>query len=219
MTARERIKDTHVIEFNRDAEVQMEGEKRVNMLYRQIESGMMTRNEARSIMNMPRITDEEDGGDSYYHPANWIVAGEEPDVDDPTGMDPSTGQDPAEDPAPEPQEAKATNLLRAMIVTSVTDAIKIERDRVVQRAGMQADKFLTAVDEFYATWTDNTVPALADSASRLCVISHAEESKRLLNDVHSVSTTGSLKSNVRDVVGSWDSRASILIENLMKAVQ
>lgn len=219
MTPKERIKDTHVIEFNRDAEVQMEGEKRVNMLYRQIESGMMTRNEARSLMNMPRIADEEQGGDDFYHPANWMVAGEEPDADEPTGIDPVTEPDDTEEVPPEPQEAKATTLLRAMIVTSVTDAIKIERDRVVQRAGMQADKFLTAVDEFYTTWTDNTVPALSDSASRLCVISHAEESKRLLNDAHSVSTTSSLKSNVKDVVASWDSRASMLIENLMKAVQ
>lgn len=219
MTPKERIKDTHVIEFNRDAEVQMEGEKRVNMLYRQIESGMMTRNEARNIMNMPRITDEEQGGDDYYHPANWMVAGEEPDTDEPTGMDPVAEPGYTEDAPLEPQDTKATTLLRAMIVTSVTDAIKIERDRVVQRAGMQSEKFLAAVDEFYATWTDNTVPALGDSASRLCVISHAEESKRLLNDAYSVSTTTSLKSNVKDVVASWDSRASMLIENLMKAVQ
>ena len=119
----------------------------------------------------------------------------------------------------EKDTSKAENLLRAMIVTSVTDAIKIERDRVVQRAGMQAEKFLSAVDEFYATWTDNTVQALATSEARLCVIGHAEESKRLLNDAHSVSTTDSLKGNVKDVVASWDARAETLIENLMKAVQ
>lgn len=218
MTAKERIKDTHVIEFNRDAEVQMEGEKRVNMLYRQIESGMMTRNEARSIMNMPKITDEEQGGDDFYHPANWMVAGEEPDMDEATGVDPMSEPGHEED-MPEHEDDKATAFLRAMITSSVTEAIKIERTRVVQRAGMQADKFPAAVDEFYHTWTDNTATGMSDSVSRLSVIAHAEASKRMLMDVHAVSTSGSLKANVADVVASWDSRAETLISNLMKAVQ
>jgi hypothetical protein len=219
MTPKERMKETHVIEFNRESEVQMEGEKKVNMLYRQIESGMMTRNEARSLMNMPRITDEEQGGDDYYHPANWMVAGEEPDTDEPTGADPM--MEPADDPEERetPEEAKSSTLLRAMVTASVTEAIKIERTRVVQRAGMQADKFTTAIDEFYATWTDNTAPGLTDSAARVCVISHAEASKKLLFDVHAVSTVGSLKANVQDVVASWDARAENLITELMKAVQ
>jgi HK97 family phage portal protein len=219
MTPKERMKETHVIEFNRESEVQMEGEKKVNMLYRQIESGMMTRNEARSLMNMPRITDEEQGGDDYYHPANWMVAGEEPDTDEPTGADPM--MEPEDDPeeTETPEEAKSSSLLRAMVTASVTEAIKIERTRVVQRAGMQADKFTTAIDEFYATWTDNTAPGLTDSAARVCVISHAEASKKLLFDVHAVSTVGSLKANVQDVVASWDARAENLITELMKAVQ
>ena len=118
-----------------------------------------------------------------------------------------------------PEEAKASRLLRAMVTSSVTEAIKIERTRVVQRAGMQADKFPTAVDEFYATWTDNTAPGMSGSESRLAIISHAEASKKMLLDVHSVSTVGSLKANVSDVVASWDTRAENLITELMKAVQ
>ena len=119
-----------------------------------------------------------------------------------------------------PAEGDTTeNLLRAMVTSSVTEALKIERDRVVQRAGMQAANFMVAVDEFYATWTDRTVSALTNSDARLAIISHAEESKRLLRDAHSCSTTSSLKANVSDVVASWDSRADNLVQNLMKAVQ
>lgn len=223
MTEKERMKDSHVIEFNRESEVQMEGEKKVNMLYRQIECGIMTRNEARSLMNLPKISDDEQGGDDYYHPANWLVAGEEPDTDEPTGADPM--QEPA-DPAKEPMDDsenamadKSKSLLKAMVTSSVTSAIKLESAKMIQRAAMQADKFPAAVTEFYQTWTENTVPALGDSACRVAIISHAETSKKLLMDVHSVSTAGSLKANVTDVVATWDSRAEKLITSLMKAVE
>ena len=70
LTDKERIKDTHCIEFNREAEIQMEFEKKINGIYRQIECGVMTRNEARNLLNMARITDEDDGGDNFYHYAN-----------------------------------------------------------------------------------------------------------------------------------------------------
>ena len=220
MTEKERMKDSHVIEFNRESEVQMEGEKKVNMIYRQIECGMMTRNEARSLMNLPKISDEEQGGDDYYHPANWLVAGEEPDTDEPTEVDPmiNPAEDPAEDPE-EPMTDKSKSFLRAMVTSSVTSAIKLESAKMIQRAGIQADKFPAAVIEFYQTWTENTVPGLTDSACRVAVISHAETSKKLLMDVHSVSTSGSLKANVTDVVATWDSRAEKLISSLMKAVE
>jgi hypothetical protein len=214
LSEKERIKDTHCIEFNREAEIQMEFEKKINGIYRQIECGVMTRNEARNLLNMARITDEEGGGDNFYHPANWIVA-DEPDITE----TPETETEPTEeDPLPETEYA-ASSLLRAMITSSVTEAIKIERTRVVQRAGMQADKFTTAVDDFYATWTENTVPAMTGSSARTLIISHAEASKKMLFDVHAVSTVGSLKANVQDVVASWDKRAENLITELMKGVE
>jgi hypothetical protein len=169
-------------------------------------------------MNLPKISDEEDGGDDFYHPANWLVAGEEVDpmTTDANGNQQDASESESEDPA---EPSPAENLLRAMITSSVTDAIKIEKSRVVSRAGMQSGNFHSAIEEFYATWTDSTVPEMGDSVSRLCIISHAEESKRLLSDVHSVSTSGSLKANVSDVVASWDSRAENLISSLMKAVE
>lgn len=214
MTPRERIKDTHVIEFNRESEVQMEFNTKVTAMATQITNTIMTPNEARRLLNMPSAGPD---GDRFYRQANLMVVG---DDETPEPMEAEPMEEPDEpEQVPEATDAKATAILRAMITSSVTEAIKIERTRVVQRAGMQAEKFPAAVDEFYSTWTDNTAPGMADSGSRLSIISHAEDSKRMLMDVHAVSTVGSLKANVSDVVASWDKRAENLIDSLMKAVQ
>lgn len=207
LTDKEKENDSHLIEFNREALIQMTFESKVNGLYRQKEMGALSTNEVRAILNLPSLGPD---GDKYYHPANWVEVGEEPE--------PAASGKPMKE-EPKKDDSETENILRAMITSSVTQAIKIERDRVVQRAGMQAAKFVAAVDEFYATWTDSTLPALEQSEARLAIISHAEESKKLLSDVHSVSTTTSLKANVVDVVASWDSRAEKLVENLMKVVQ
>lgn len=209
LSDKEKEKDSHIVEFNREALVQMTFNDKIGGIYRQIESGVMTTNEGRARLNMPSIGPD---GDKFWHPANWVEVGKEP-------AQAAPGAKPMKEMPEEKDSGKTEDLLRAMVTSSVTEAVKIERTRVVQRAGMQAEKFPAAVDEFYATWTDNTAPGLTDSEARLCVISHAEQSKKLLMDVHSVSTVGSLKANVQDVVASWDARAETLIENLMKAVQ
>ena len=213
LTDKEKQSDSHIIEFNREALIQMTFESKVNGLYRQKEMGALNTNEVRAMLNLPGIGPD---GDKYYHPANWVEVGEEPE--EASGAKPMK-EEPEESSDDEGKDDKTTNILRAMVTSSVTQAIKIERDRVVQRAGMQAAKFISAVDEFYTTWTDSTLPALEQSEARLAIISHAEYSKKLLADAHSVSTTTSLKANVADVVASWDSRADELVENLMKAVQ
>lgn len=216
LTTKQRIKDSHVIEFNRESEVQMEFEKKINGIYRQIECGVLTRNEGRSLLNMPKISDEEDGGDDYYHPANWMVAGEEPDL-----MAQGAPEPPAQaaSEASDPEETGSgskTNVLRSLITATVTADLKVERDRIVQRAGMQSGSFLEAMDTFYVQWTATAGRGLTGSQSRAAFMSHAEESKRQLLDVAGASTTDSLKANVQDVTASWDSRAESLITKLMK---
>ena len=209
LTPKQRIKETHVIEFNREAEVQMEFEKKINGIYRQIECGVLTRNEGRNLLNMPKISDEEDGGDDYYHPANWLIAGEEPDPMEAASI---------EAPGPKGKDTAATNILRSMITETVTDNLKIERDRVVQRAGMQSGNFIDSVDEFYTQWTRTSGRGLTSSSARAAFMSHAEESKRQLLDVAGASTTDSLKANVQEVTALWDGRAELLITKLMKEV-
>lgn len=219
MTDKERMKDSHVIEFNRESEVQMEFDTKISAMATQIYNSILTPNEARRLLNLPSAGPY---GDRFYRQANLMVVGED-DKDEPAEADSMADpQDPTEVPMDDPEDLmtdKSKSLLRAMVTSSVTSAIKLESAKMIQRAAMQADKFPAAVTEFYQTWTENTVPGLSDSACRVAVISHAETSKKLLMDVHSVSTSGSLKANVTDVVATWDSRAEKLISSLMKAVE
>jgi HK97 family phage portal protein len=219
MTDKERMKDSHVIEFNRESEVQMEFDTKIRAMATQIYNSILTPNEARRLLNLPSAGPY---GDRFYRQANLVVVGED-NKDDPAEVEPMADpSDPEEVPMDDLEDSmtdKSKSLLRAMVTCSVTSAIKLESAKMIQRAAMQADKFPAAVSEFYQTWTENTVPGLSDSACRVAVISHAETSKKLLMDVHSVSTSGSLKANVADVVATWDSRAEKLISSLMKAVE
>ncbi len=110
------------------------------------------------------------------------------------------------------------DVLRAMITSVVTKDLQIEKDRVIQRAGMQGTNFVTAIDAFYQGWTSATAAALTDPDARICIMGHASESKRQLLDAAGVSTTGSLRANVQDVVSTWEPRGRLLIENLLKVV-
>jgi hypothetical protein len=214
MTPKERMKDSHVIEFNRDSEVQMEFNTKVTAMATQITNTILTPNEARRLLNLPSAGPD---GDRFYRQANLMVVGEDEQVTtEPNSNQRDTSDEDGEDTD---ESSPAENLLRAMITSSVTSAVKLEQSKVVQRAGSQPARFMAEVDAFYQTWTANTVAGLEHSDARTAIISHAEESKRLLSDVHSVSTTLSLKSNVSDVVASWDSRAETLISSLMKAVR
>jgi len=147
------------------------------------------------------------------------VGQEEDEMDEPSQQ---PGQPPAEEPeedSPAETESGIEDVLRSLITSSVTKDLQVERDRIVQRAGMRATKFSEAMADFYTTWTKETAPGLTAVRARTCIMAHAEESKRILTDVYSVSTTASLKANVQDTVASWDARGEALIESLFKAVK
>ena len=162
----------------------------------------------------------EEEGDEYYRPANWIEIGAEPvpPVGGPPMAPGTTEREPDEEDAPA-ESGAMTDILRAMVTSVVTKDLQIERDRVVQRVGMQGANFVSAVDAFYLSWTSATAAGLTDADARIAIMSHANESKRQLLDTAGVSTTGSLKANVLDLVSTWDSRGQQLIAQLMKAVQ
>lgn len=205
LTEKQKSEDSHLIEFNREALIQMSFTDKIQGIAKQQETGILTVNEGRAMLNLPSVGAD---GDKRYHPANWVEI----------GMEPDPGQQTQQQQDGTPPDQTQNEVLRALVTSNVTNALKIERDRVVQKAGLQRGSFVSAVEEFYATWTDSTVPALAQPQARIAVIEHAEQSKKMLFDVHGVSTTQSLKQNVCDVVASWDSRAETLVENLMKAV-
>lgn len=212
LTTKERIKDTHVIEFNRESEVQMEFNTKVTAMATQITNTILTPNEARRLLNMPSAGPD---GDRFYRQANLMVVGE----DDPEDVvTPGTPAMTEPDDPPAPQEPKTENVLRKLITSSVTKDLQIERDRVVQRAGMRSAKFSEALDTFYDTWMTSTAEALTANGVRNAIKGHAEESKRILVDLHSCCTNESLKAQVQSVVASWDARGEQLINQILKEV-
>lgn len=209
LTDRERKNDTHFFEFNREALVQMAFRDKVEGLYRQVEMGLITWNEARRMLNMPDIGPE---GDKRFHPANWMVDGQEVVT---ISEQPAIPMQTDSNPTPEQPQ---NSVLRAMIASSVTKSLQIEKDRVIRAAKMQSD-FCGSLDGIYQTWTQSLSDNLGwKSPEAVTAIAlHCETSKKQLLDTAGVSTAGTLEANVRDVVACWDGRADVLIAKLFKA--
>lgn len=204
LTEQQRDNDTHIIEFNREALVQMSFESKVNGIYRQLEAGLITHNEGRALLNMPELGED---GEQRYRPANWVAIGAEGD---------DMGD--SDNPQQSQPASQTENVLRAVIVSSVTKAVDLETSRAIRIANARAHEFLPAIEEFYETWTENTLPGIEHNGVRSAIVTHAETSKRELIDVAGVSTTDSLKANVSELVVSWDRRRDQLIESIWKEV-
>jgi hypothetical protein len=210
LTDRQRKNNTHFFEFNREALIQMSFETKVNGIYRQTEMGLITWNEGRRMMNMPDIGPN---GDKRFYPANWMEDGAEP-VQKPA----PAVQNPAQSGDKEPESKSTESVLRAMIASSVTNALQIEKDRIV-RASKRSDGFLSAVDSIYQTWTDTFTADLGWQSPEtvVAIAKHTEESKRQVMDVAGVATSSTLETHVRDLVACWSDRGEILVDNLLKA--
>jgi HK97 family phage portal protein len=213
LTDRERKNDTHFFEFNREALVQMAFRDKVEGIYRQIEMGLITRNEGRRILNMPDIGEE---GEKRFHPANWVVDGEEKPVETGAKM---PAKQPQSDDKNDGSEA-SDSVLRSMIASSVTKSLQIEKTCVVRAAKMQSD-FCGSLDEIYSTWTGSLTNNLGwkTPEAMTAIQAHCEQSKKQLLETAGVSTTATLENNVRDVVACWDGRGEVLINNLFKAAK
>lgn len=207
LTQKQRDNDTHIIEFNREALVQMTFDSKINGIYRQLESGLISHNEGRAFLNMPSIGDD---GDKRYRPANWMEIGDEEDA---AAVAP---QDDNMDSGDDSNVAAVT--LRAMIASGVTKATELESSKLIRMANSRAGQFLASVDEFYETWTENTLQGCDSESVRDAIALHAEASKAAVLDVAGVSTTDSLKSNVTDLVVTWDRRRDELINTIWKQV-
>ena len=198
LSANQRNNQTHFVEFNREASIQMLFKEKVDGFYRQVEMGAMSINEVRKKMNEPNIGED---GDKRYHPANWMEVGQ---VQEPQQQPPEQQQPPNEE---------QTTVLLALIASNVTEAIEIEKRRVVT-AAKKEDNFCEWLDGFYHTWCVKSVSGLSSPKATAVKIYHAEESKRQLLDVAGSSTTSTLAGNVADLVATWDQRAEQLISGL-----
>lgn len=209
LSKREFEGDTHFFEFNREALVRMEFEKKINGLYRQVEMGALTLNEVRQILNLAGIGPD---GDKRFHPANWVVSGQEAaTVTIPPAIPEQTGDN------QQPNQPGAS-VLRAMIASSVTKSLQIEKDRVI-RAAKTATNFCESLDNVYQTWSASLSETLGWKSPEVvtAIAWHCETSKKQLINTAGVSTTGTLEANVRDVVACWDGRAETLIDKLCEA--
>lgn len=214
LSDRERKNDTHFFEFNREALVSMEYEKKVNGLYRLKEMGVMNDNEIRRVLNMPDLGEE---GEIRFHPANWVRADMSAQA---AQMGAQTVQNEAQNADKTPPDQPQNAILRAILETSVTKNLQIEKDRVV-RAAKTRNNFCDAIDSIYETWQTSFVDTLGwKSVKTITAIStHVEQSKQQLLEVAGSSTTSNLEKNVRDLVSCWDERGELLVNNLLKAAQ
>jgi hypothetical protein len=135
-------------------------------------------------------------------------------------MGAQTMEDQAQNADRTPPDQPQNAILKAILETSVTKNLQIEKDRVV-RAAKTRNNFCEAIDSIYDTWQTGFVDTLGwKTVKTITAIStHVETSKQQLLEVAGSSTTSNLEKNVRDLVSCWDERGEILVSNLMKAAQ
>lgn len=200
LTESQQMNETHFMEFNREALVQMSFRDKIEGIYKQTEMGLIDLNEGRRLLNLDELPEQDN---KRYHPANWVVQGEEP-----TSV---TGQNP-------PQTTPAQNLLQAIVTSSVTKGIEIEASKAIRLAN-NSPNFVSDVDEFYSNWTANLLPDITTADARKAIEDHAEQSRQALLNVAQSCTLANLKSNVSEVVVTWQDRSEALISQIMKAVR
>ena len=110
-TQNELDQDSHVIEFQRDAIIRVDKKTETDALVAEVNNGLLTLNEARSIKNMPPI---EGVGDAIRVPLNHDLVGEGEDVQDDDG-----GQ---------------------RVLGPLRDLLESTTQRMVRRIGVQAQK-------------------------------------------------------------------------------
>lgn len=203
LTQQQRDSDSHIIEFNREALIQMSFDSKVNGIYRQLEAGLITHNEGRALLNMPGLGED---GNARYRPANWMEIGSEPQA-----VQPVTDQSPQPDTA-------TTAALRQMIVDGVQRSCEFEQSKAIQTASKRPHDFLEAVEALCESWAENTLPGLTDATARQAIARHAEQTRLALIEVAGHATAETLKAHVADMVTGWHDRAQALAAEILQAV-
>lgn len=205
LSTRERAQGTHFVEFNREALIQMSFQDKINGLAKQLEVGLVNHNEARRMLNFPDLGPD---GERRFRPANWLELGAE------------QGANNMQTDGNQQAKAAPMNILKAMIASTVTDSLTIERDRVVM-AARNPDVFLESAGRFYQEWAPKIHKKLGwkTTESVVALQAHVDESLRHLQDVAAVSTSGNLEAAVRDVVACWHDRSGSLIEKIIEAAK
>ena len=213
LTQQQQDNDTHLIEFNREALVQMSFESKINGIYRQLEAGLINHNEGRALLNMPSLGED---GDARYRPANWLEIGSPgEEVQEGEPGQPDTSEDSPED---SPEDTPAMTALRQMIVDGVQRSCEFEQSKAIQTASKRPHDFLAAVDALCQSWAENTLPGLMTDKVRQTIAAHAEQSRQALIEVAGHCTADTLKTHVAELVTTWQGRAEQLAAAICRVV-
>jgi len=211
LSEEEQDKDSHFVEFNREASVAMLFAEKMDGIHKEVEIGILTVNEARAKLNEPDVGPE---GDIRYRPANWVPAteGTEPEPDP---MAPPTVP-PVPPVPPEPEEApEARRLLASLITRSVEDSLAYEQRRILA-AVKKVKNFISWAESFYRTdWLKTSMPAITSGEAVKAKEDHAAESMRQLVEVAASATAATLPGQVVELLGSWGDRAEALAQKLI----
>jgi HK97 family phage portal protein len=216
LTEQQKEADSHLIEFNREALIQMSFEAKVNGLYRQLEAGIINHNEARALLNMPTLGED---GDARYRPANWMEIGS-PAEEMAEGEDEEEDDSP-ESPATTPPQApdETTAAITQLVTAGITKACELEAAKAVQIAGRRAGDFMAGVEDFYRIWAEHTLAGLESAAARQAIQAHADASLAALDVVNRHATPDTLRAQVEAAVAMWQQRKADLIARILGSIR
>jgi HK97 family phage portal protein len=149
----EKSRDTHYVEFLRDAILRTTAETASNIRINDVNNGLRLPDEARALMNLPPMPDGL--GQKFRMPANIVIQGEEPPEEDPPGQPPD-----APPPGEDDEEDDRSQLLGAARLAFITDAT-----RACKRLGLHARRAAKTPGKFL-DWLDGVAaehgPTLED---------------------------------------------------------
>lgn len=211
LSSRERAQQTHFVEFNREALIQMSFQDKVQGIAKQLEVGVLNVNESRRLLNLPDIGSD---GERRFRPANWVGLGDEMTA---TPQQTQSNSD-SNDGNRDANDAQ-NRILRAMVSSTVTKSLRIEKDRVVM-AARDASGMAGSLDTFYSGWTERFFDSLGWKTPEVVTVmhEHVEQSRKHLDAVQAVTSTTNLESAVREVVACWDERGEVLTQKICEAI-
>jgi HK97 family phage portal protein len=154
LTEEEKERDTHYVEFLRDAILRTTAETASNIMINDVNNGLLTPDQALAMKNRPPMPDGM--GQKYRMPANIVIQGEEPPEKDPPARPPDAPPPDVDDE----EEDKRSQLLGAARLAFITDAT-----RACKRLGLHARRAAKTPGKFL-DWLDGVAaehgPTLED---------------------------------------------------------
>ena len=197
------------IEHNREAAVEMVFSEKISGIRTQLETSLLSPNEARALLNLPAIP----GGDTRYRPANWMPA----DAPAPAPAPAAETVPPAAETVPQ-AAADVAAALGKLVVSRCADKLAYEQRKV--RSASHRDPtqdFCGWVADFYAGEFQMQFFPEAPGAAAV-VSAYCRSSASQLLEIAGASTADSLRANVHEFTAAWDGRAERLATDITREI-